>query len=127
MFRVKHSNHLVFFNGEYGRGRDRGRRPDTNILSCQATLTKKVARGKDRHDGLFASLIDNGQFYPAILDVQDIPSRVTLSVDLLRFSVLHNSSRDTGRMEKTLGIENGQLHVFELFNHRFNHRSEATS
>jgi hypothetical protein len=37
MLLVEHANHLLFFNNEYSGGHDRGSRPDSNILACQAT------------------------------------------------------------------------------------------
>jgi hypothetical protein len=49
----------------------------------QETFTKKVARAKDRKDGLFADFINNGQLYPTLLNVQDILGRIASNINLL--------------------------------------------
>jgi len=105
MLRLEHANHLRFFNDEQGCGCDSGRRSHAEILSGQTCLAKKVARGKNCHDGFFAGLVDNGQLYFAILNVVDILSRIALRINLLRVGVLQNSSRHASRIEKLLGIE----------------------
>ena len=59
-----------------------------------------------------------GELYAAFLNVHHARGRVTLGVDLLRFSIFHDSSRHTGRIEKSLRMENGHLYIFEFFDHR---------
>src|SRR5208282_659777 len=118
MFRVEHANHLVFFNDEHSRGCNRGRCAHSNRLACHAPLTKKVTGSENREDCFFADLIHDGELYTAFLNVHHAFSGITLTVDLLRFSIFHDSSRQAGRIEKSLRIENRQLTVFELFNHR---------
>jgi len=44
---------------------------------------KKIARPKDRYNGFFAGLINNGELHTAFLNVHHTGSRITLRVDLL--------------------------------------------
>ena len=46
VFGMKDANHLFFFNHEYRRGRDRGRRSDPKRLAGEASLAKKIAGPK---------------------------------------------------------------------------------
>src|SRR5260370_42308364 len=101
MFSVEHAHHLVFFNDQYSRGRNRGGRSHANLLTCQAPLTKKVGGSKYRHDCFFADLIDNGEFYTAFLNVHDSRGGVTLRVDPPLFSIMPNFSGNTRRIEKS--------------------------
>ncbi len=112
MFRVEHAHHLAFFNDQYGRGCNRRGRPHTNILACQAPLTKEVAGTQYPYDSLFADLVNNRQLYAAILNVHHTRGRIALSVDLLRSSILHNSSRQPRRIEKSLHIESALFPEF---------------
>ncbi len=83
MFSVEHANHLVFFNDQYSRGRNRGGCPHTNSLTCQASLAKEVSGPQYCHDCLSADLIDNGDLYSAFLNVHHTRSRIALREDLL--------------------------------------------
>src|SRR6267378_862850 len=83
VFLVERANHLDFLNDEHGGSYNRGRSRHANGLARKATLPKKIARSKDRHNGFFAGLINNGELYTAVLNVHHTRSRITLRVDLL--------------------------------------------
>src|SRR6266851_3107353 len=57
MLRAENAHHLVFFDDQYSRGRNRGGRPHANTLTSQASLTKEVGGPQYPHDCLFADLI----------------------------------------------------------------------
>jgi hypothetical protein len=60
----------------------RGGRPHADRLARQTSLAKKIARTQNRHDRLFAALIDYGEFYTAFLGVFHAPGGGTLRVNL---------------------------------------------
>jgi hypothetical protein len=64
-------------------------------LPCQ-TLSQKVGGPQYGHDRRFPDLIDNGELYTALLNVHHARGGITLRVDLLGFSILHNFSRQAG-------------------------------
>src|SRR6267378_59254 len=78
MFSVEHANHLVLLNNEQSRGRNRGRRPHSNRLTCYAPLSKKVTWSQNRQYRFFADLIDNGELYTASLNVHHARSGIAL-------------------------------------------------
>src|ERR1700681_2046864 len=68
---VEGATHLVLFNHEQSAGRNRGCRPDSNGLTCQAPLTKEIARSQNCHDSLLAGLIDHRRLYTTLLNIHD--------------------------------------------------------
>src|SRR5712664_3121208 len=114
MFGVEQANHLVFLNNEYRRGRNRGRCPHSDRLTCDSSLTKKVTWSQNRQDRFFADLIDDRELYTAFLNVHHARSGITLRVDLLQSSIFHNASRYAGRIEKSLSIESALLRGFSF-------------
>ena len=105
VFLVQHANHLVFLDEEHGGRGNRGRRRHANGPAGNAPFPQKIALSKDRHNGFFARLVNNGELCTAFLNVNHTRGTIALGVDLLRSSIFHNSSGYTGRIEKGLGIE----------------------
>ncbi len=105
MFRVEHAHHLTFFDKQYGRGCNRGGRRHTNGLTCQASFAEKIARAQNRHDGLFAILIDDRKFYTALLDVFHTVCGIALRENLFGFPKLDNLTRHANRIKGSLGVE----------------------
>ncbi len=114
VFLVQHANHLVFLDEEHGGRCNRGRRRHANGPARKAPFPQKIALSKDRHNGFFARLVNNGELYTAFLNVNHTRSTITLRVDLLRSSIFHNSSGYTGRIEKSLGIESVFMRGFSF-------------
>ena len=80
---TEQANHLRFFNKKYGGRYNRSSRLHTNRLACEASVTEKIAWSQNRHDCLFASLIDYRESYAALLDVFYAPGGISLRVDRL--------------------------------------------
>ena len=72
MFCVEDANHLIPVNDECLRWRNRDSRPHSLGLTCQAPLTEKITRSEDRHDRLFARLIDDAELYTPLLNVRGV-------------------------------------------------------
>src|SRR6267154_2047480 len=66
---VENANHLVFLNDEHGGRCNRGRSRHANGPARKAAFPKKIARTKNRHNGLFAGLIDDSKLHTAFLNV----------------------------------------------------------
>ena len=88
------------------------------MLTCQASFTKEVARSQHPHDRHSADFIDNRELYTAILNVHHTRSGIALRIDLLGFSIFHEPSGCTTRLEKSVDIEDRRLHIFEFLDHR---------
>jgi len=111
---MEHANHLVFLDKEHsGRG-NRGRRRHANGPARKASFPQKISLSKDRHNGFFARLVNNGELYTAFLNVNHTDGTIALRVDLLRSSIFRNSSGYTGRIKKSLGIESAFLPGFSF-------------
>jgi len=91
---------FVFLNDEHGGRCNRGRRRHAKGPARKAAFPQKIARSKDRHNGFFARLVNNGELYTAFLNVNHTRSTITLRVDPLRFFDIDNSSGYTGRSRK---------------------------
>src|SRR5229473_3586795 len=105
VFLVERANHLIFLNDEHGGWRNRGRGRHANGLARKASFPKKIARSKDSHNGFFARLIGHSELHTAFLNVHDILRGIALREDGLFSSKLFYISPQTGRIEKSLGIE----------------------
>src|SRR5207244_9591940 len=68
-------------------------------------LTKEVAWSQNCHDCLFTAFANHRELHAALLHVHDTLRVVTLRVDNLCFLKLFNSSRQSGRIEKSLCIK----------------------
>src|ERR1700719_915116 len=109
MLRVENANHLLFFNNEYRGGHDRGSRPDTNILACQATLTKKVTWSQRCYDSFLANLIDSREPHTTFLNVHDALAGIALRKNGLFLLKFGDRSCRASRIEKSLGVERSRF------------------
>jgi hypothetical protein len=105
VFFVERANHLVFLNDEHGGRCNRGRSRYANGLARKAPFPKKIARSKDRHNSFFAGLIDHSKLHTAFLNVHYVLRGIALGEHGFITSKLANLSPQTGRIEKTPGIE----------------------
>lgn len=105
VFVVEDANHLGFFNDERSGGRDRHGRAHANRLGGETALAKKIAGPENRHDGLFAALIDYRKPHAAFLNVDDVVASLALREDGFLGLKLHNFSGYTGGIKKMLSVE----------------------
>src|ERR1700730_18516838 len=68
---------------------------------------KKIAWSQNRHDCLFADLIDNRESHTALLNVHHMLGGVALRKYGLFSSKFCDFSRHAGRIEKSLDVERG--------------------
>src|SRR5579859_435937 len=67
MLRVKHLEHFIPLNDEYGGRSNRRRRPHANGLPCQTAFTKKISRSQNGDDCFLADFIDHGELHTTAL------------------------------------------------------------
>jgi len=105
MLLVKQTNHLRF-----GDDTDPTRgygccRVDANRLPGQGPFTKEVAAAQHPHDRLSARWGDHGQLHRSLLNVEESVGRVTLRVDSLAWSMVHDLSCHPRRMQECVRIK----------------------
>ena len=105
MLYVKDANHFFLFDHEHGGGRDRGRRPYSDRLTCEASLTKKIAWSQDRHNGFFTAFIDYRKPHSAFLNIENIFSGIALRENRFLFLEFRNLAGHTCGVEKSLSVE----------------------
>jgi hypothetical protein len=62
IFFMKDASHLLLFDHEHSRRRNRGRHPDPKRHAGQTPLTEEGAGPQKRHDRFFALLTDDRTF-----------------------------------------------------------------
>ena len=105
MLGMKHADHFFLSNDEDGGGDDGGCRAQANGFAGDSSFSEEVSGAKNGHDRLFATLVDDGELYAALLDIDDRAGRIALGKDGLLLAKFSYLSRNTDRFEIHLWIE----------------------
>ena len=104
---VQHLDHLLLLDDEDTARRDRLGAPDANGLSRETSLAKEIARAQHGHDRFSAGRGEHRELDAALLDVHHGVALIALREDHLGRPILHDPLRQSGRIEKGLGVERG--------------------
>ncbi len=102
---MKHLEHFAFLDDEHGAGRNRRSSSHADRLTCQAAFAKEIARCQNRDNRFFAYFINDGELYPAFLQVHYTLGGVALRVNDLSPLKLLYLSRHAGGVEESLRAE----------------------